>query len=270
MPHPPFIIKRPARVQYPIIVSVPHCGTMLPEAELALFEQSVAKKTADTDWWVHELYNFTQDMGITLIHAVYSRYVVDLNRDPGGQKLYSDQRVETGLYPLTTFHGESLYPQGFSLTDEIRKRRMDLYYKPYYQAIEALIQELKQEWREVLFYDAHSIARMVPTIRDKPFPDLILGNQDGKTADAAISEIARSHLSSGEYELAFNEPFKGGYLTRYWGKPQNGTHALQLEMSQDLYLKDNANELDSRKVARMQPLLEKTLRSLGEELKKRK
>ena len=101
------------------------------------------------------------------------------------------------------------------------------------------MQERLDEFGVCLLWDAHSIRRFVPTIQSEPFPDLILGDNDEKSADKKIIEIALSNLKNGKYEVNHNAPFKGGNITRSFGKPENNIHALQLEMAKTNYMDDD-------------------------------
>lgn len=261
----PYVVALPSKIKLPILISVPHCGMAIPETEKGAFLDEPLLRLDDTDWHVEKLYSFHEDMGVPLIHARYSRYVVDLNRPATGEKLYEDGRVETGLMPLKTFAGEALYRAGQEPTAAVRERRIKLYYEPYYARVAEILWQIRERFGQVLFFDAHSIRRTVPTIRPTPFPDMILGDHDGKTAASMLSETALEQLAKGPYKVAHNDPFKGGHLTRFWGRPKEGTHALQLEMSQDLYL-DGKRELSEEKCDELQPLLEETLTTLGERL----
>src|SRR5678809_303721 len=102
-------VLRPSSPIAPILLSVPHCGVEFPPEFINEFDPELIAKPDDTDWLVHRLYDFAPAMGITLVHAQYSRWVVDLNRDPAGKPLYSDGRIITGVCPTTTFLGQPLY-----------------------------------------------------------------------------------------------------------------------------------------------------------------
>src|SRR3712207_430138 len=98
MNNPYFIIEAKGR-KVPIILSVPHSGTEFPEELKAQYRPEMIEQPDDTDWFVHDLYNFAPELGITVIHAKYSRWVIDLNRDPTSEPLYNDGRIITGLTP---------------------------------------------------------------------------------------------------------------------------------------------------------------------------
>src|SRR5687768_15892192 len=105
----PYNISTPAAVEIPILISVPHCGIAFPEECKNEYDARLIERPDDTDWFVDRLYEFAPAMGMTTISATYSRWVIDLNRDPESKPLYSDGRIITGLCPTTDFLGSPLY-----------------------------------------------------------------------------------------------------------------------------------------------------------------
>ena len=262
----PYTIMRPKVSPIPIIVSCPHSGTEIPSEIRDGLRPEVAASLDDTDWYVHNLYAFAAEIGATIISAHYSRYVIDLNRNPEGQKLYSDARSETTLVPIRTFHGDRIYKDIEPDTAEI-SRRVEKYYLPYHKAIAALLQELQSTHKNVLLFDAHSIKRVVLSIRPKPFPDMILGDQLGRTAASTLSAAALKALGEDQkYHVSHNDPFMGGYITRSFGRSAPGIHALQLEMSQDIYMNPENQTRDARKEASVAKLLRSMLLTLAKHL----
>jgi len=258
-----FHIERPRGPRLPILLSCPHSGTEIPDAIARTMHPDVAAAVPDTDWFVHELYDFAPEMGITLIRARLSRFVVDLNRDPSGQKLYADGRSETTHVPVRTFAGAPIYHGGEPDQTEIA-RRMRLYFEPYHAQVAVLLDELRREHAHVLFYDAHSIRRLVPSVRPTPFPDMILGDQRGRTAAPILTETALRVLRrAGTYAVSHNDPFMGGYLTRRFGQPERGVSALQLEMAQDIYMDEDRGAHDATKQAAVARILRDTLTDLA-------
>lgn len=262
----PFFILPPRGPALPIVVSCPHSGTEIPADVAAMLEPAMARDVPDTDWFVNELYEFAADMGITVLSARYSRFLIDLNRDPDDKPLYTDGRHMTGLVPTTAFDTRPLYEAGKEPDAREIKRRVDAYYRPYHAKAQELVDGLKTRHKHVLFYEAHSIKRLVPSIRKTPFPDLMLGDQKGKTAAKALSDAALRALKRGGYDVAHNEPFMGGYLTRKFGRPDSGVHALQLEMAQDVYMDEAAAKRDAAKQARVRKTLQPTLAALAKVL----
>ncbi|HIP31308.1 MAG TPA: N-formylglutamate deformylase [Crocinitomicaceae bacterium] len=263
----PFIIIEPKTKKVPFILSVPHCGTEFPEELKGDYVPEMMANPDDTDWFVHELYNFASEMGITIIYAKYSRWVIDLNRDPESAPLYDDGRIITGLTTTTDFFGKDIYISEDKIPNQAEvERRLVKYYWPYYQKIISLLEERKREFGKVLLWDAHSIRRSVPTIRKEFFPDMILGNNDGKTADSQLISTTLSNLCSGEFEVSHNTPFKGGHITRFFGHPESNIHALQLEMNKILYMNDEEMQFNEVRANKVRIVLKKTFSQLLKQL----
>lgn len=256
-------VKFPTVPRIPILLSIPHCGTSFPEEIRDEYLPELIDAPDDTDWYVDRLYDFAPTMGITVISAVWSRWVIDLNRDPENKPLYDDGRIITDVCPLTTFLGQSIYLDGRTQMnhEEIARRRKS-YFAPYHLALRKMLDDLKDEFSSVLLWDCHSIRQSVPTIQEARFPDLILGSSDGKSADQKLIEVALQNLDNGGYMLQHNRPFKGGFITRNYGNPQDGQHALQLEMSKINYMDDSETSFHPERAKKMAELLINTLSSL--------
>jgi N-formylglutamate amidohydrolase len=206
-------------------------------------------------------------MGMTLIAAKYSRWVIDLNRDPQSKPLYTDDRIITPLCPATTFLGESLYLDERKEIDPIEvNQRLEKYYWPYHKTIEENLFRLKKKFGKVLLWDCHSIRQVVTTIQKEKFPDLILGDADGTSASPGLIETTLGVLDHGSYSVNHNHPFKGGYITRHFGKPSENIHALQLEMTKVNYMDDNETSYHQERANKMRLLLQKNFDRLIEQL----
>jgi N-formylglutamate deformylase len=263
----PYYLIEPTVSKVPLILSSPHSGVEFPDGLKSHFQPEMMAQPDDTDWFVHELYNFAPSLGITLIHAKYSRWVIDLNRTPKSVPLYNDGRSITELVPKTDFCGNSLYIDQQFIPDKAEiERRKELYYYPYYQKITELLTERIAKFGQVLLWDAHSIRRFVPTIQDAPFPDLILGDNDEKSANKEVIETALTNLKQGKYGVNHNAPFKGGNITRHFGKPEKNIHALQLEMAKTNYMNDDELTFNEKRANEVRGVLRPTFEKLIEVL----
>ena len=252
----PFFIVEPRTGKVPVILSVPHSGVEFPEELKSHYRPEMAAQPDDTDWFVHDLYDFAPELGVTVIHARFSRWVIDLNRDSESKPLYNDGRIITGLTTSTDFFGNEIYTdKKYVPNDAETTRRLKNYYEPYYRKIENLLEERINEFGRVLLWDAHSIRRFVPTIRSEPFPDLILGDNDEQSAGKEIINIALNGLRAGKYQVNHNTPFKGGQITRFFGKPETNVHALQLEMAKIHYMDDDELTFNEERAVEMRKVL---------------
>lgn len=246
----------------PILLSVPHCGTKFPEELKGLYDSQLISSPDDTDWFVDQLYDFAPEMGITMITANYSRWVIDLNRDPDSKPLYDDGRIITQLCPTQSFKGENIYLNNYAPNQNDIETRLQSYYWPYYNKIENELKGLKEEFGKVIFWDAHSIRQMVPLIRKDRFPDLVLGDNNGTTCAPVLANTSLDQLRRRGHDVKYNEPFKGGHLTRYFGRPESGQHALQLEMTKLNYMDDNEVSYSKPRAARMRDSLSMVFEAL--------
>lgn len=261
-------IKRPKGKKVPILVSVPHCGTTFPIAIRKHYNQALITKADDTDFFVNDLYDFVGEMGITMIYAHYNRWVIDLNRSPENQALYNDGRIITGLTPTTDFFGNPIYKSvKFEPSPKEIERRKQAYFIPYYQKIHTILEGFKKEFGVALLWDAHSIRRIVPTIHEGPFPDLILGNNEEKTAAQRLIQATLKGLKTSGLKLTHNTPFKGGNITRHFGNPAQNIHALQLEMVKTLYMDDSETVYHQERADAIRKPLKHTFELLSESLR---
>lgn len=229
----PLVIRRG---NAPLILSMPHVGTAIPaDIEARLVSPWLARK--DADWWIDALYAFAADLDATLIRAHWSRTVVDLNRDPSGVSLYPGQAT-TGLCPIETFDGEALYLPGEEPDAAEIAARTTRYFAPYHAALSEEISRLRMSRPTVVLYDCHSIRSSIPRLFDGKLPLFNLGTNTGKAAaPALVAKVAVILAGSGRSHVVGGR-FKGGYITRHYGRPEDGVHALQMELSCRGYLRE--------------------------------
>jgi len=217
----------------PLLVSMPHVGIELPQ-ELRAAMTPVAVAVADTDWHVDRLYDFAAELGASVLAARYSRYCIDLNRDPEGKSLYPGASV-TELCPTSTFDDEPLYVGAAPDQGEIRRRR-ETYWQPYHGKLREELARLRKKHPRVLLWEGHSIRSVVPRFFEGRLPDLNFGTGGGKTADPVLVERLLEVAGASRFSLVLNGRFKGGYITRAYGVPEQGVHAVQLELAQAAYM----------------------------------
>lgn len=258
-----FKYSKPTGPEVPILLSVPHCGTHIPDELRGQYIPEKIKFMDDTDWFVDKLYGFAPAMGIGMVAAHTSRWVIDLNRHPKSEPLYSDGRVITGLCPVTDFLGNSIYAdQRVSVAASDIAQRVETFYTPYHQAIANKLAELKAKFGVALLWDCHSIRQYVPAIHPEKFPDLILGDADGTSASPGVIELTLKMLEQSGRGVRHNHPFKGGHITRHFGMPSQNIHALQLEMTKVNYMNDVETEYHPERAAATQQILKQVFEKL--------
>lgn len=246
----------------PLLISMPHAGTGLP-AEIAQALTDEARQVPDTDWHLPRLYEGAQSLGASVLVATYSRYVVDLNRPPNGESLYPGQSV-TGLCPVDSFADTPLYRDGRTAVEpaEVARRRT-AYWQPYHAQLRAELERLLALHGKVVLWDAHSIRSVLPRFFAGKLPDLNLGTADGASCDPAwAQQLLQLAQQAPGHTAVLNGRFKGGYITRHYGEPARGIHAVQLEMTQCSYMQE-ALPFDylPERAARIQPTVQQLLQS---------
>ena len=243
------------RGRVPLLVSIPHMGTEIPPA---LRGDYVARalEVEDTDWHLDRLYAFAHALGASVLQPTVSRYVVDLNRPPDDTPMYPGAS-NTELCPSRFFTGDPLYREGLLLSDQQKAQRRATWWAPYHQALQDEIARLKAEHGRVLLWDAHSIRAEIPWLFDGRLPDLNIGTADGSSADAAITQaVAAAAARHPEFTHVVNGRFKGGYITRRYGRPAEHVHAVQLEMCQYLYMREAPPwNYEEARAANVQPVV---------------
>jgi len=225
----------------PLIISMPHSGTCIPEDIKCRFTPEAAL-LPDADWHLPILYDMAKEFDISVISAKYARYVIDLNRSPDNTSLYPGQDV-TGLCPIDTFAKRAIYLDKEQLDENEVQDRIEQYWQPYHQKLATELQRIKGIHGVAILWDAHSIASHVPRFFSGKLPDLNFGTANLTTCDVSLQDALaltmRESIHSKNYSHVFNGRFKGGFITRHYGMPNVNIHALQLEMSQSIYMEEN-------------------------------
>jgi N-formylglutamate deformylase len=243
----------------PLLVSVPHDGSEIPPA-LAARMTPRARIAPDTDWHVSRLYEVARDLGASIIRPRHSRYVVDLNRPPDDTSLYPGQNT-TGLCPAVQFTGEPVYLEGQGPTEDEIAQRVDTYWRPYHEALQAELRRLRDAHGRVVLWEGHTIrGSHLPFLFEGRLPDLNLGTSGGASCSPALQAKLEAVLASQqEFDWVANGRFKGGYITRHYADPSNGVDAVQLEMSQRLYMDEDTFEWDPAHAPRAQAVIRRLL-----------
>lgn len=228
--------------QAPLIVSLPHTGTHIPP--------DIDVRLEDTDWFVDQLYDFAAELGATAVRTSIARTVIDVNRDPSGASLYPGQAT-TELCPTTTFDGEPLQAPDEA---EIARRRT-LYFEPYHAALAEEIARLRATHLRVVVYDAHSIRSVVPRLFDGELPHFNIGTNSGASCDAGLTAAIERACDVAPFSQITNGRFKGGWITRRYGQPATGVHAVQMELACRGYMDEAAASYDPTRAAPMRAVL---------------
>ncbi|WP_431222643.1 N-formylglutamate deformylase [Serratia sp. L9] len=245
----------------PLLISIPHAGTRLtPAVEKGLTDD--ARPLPDTDWHIPRLYEFARAMGASILVGNYSRFVIDLNRPADDKPLYTT--ATTGLFPDVLFDGRPSFLPDAAPDDQERAGYLQNIWQPYHQQLQNELARQKAKHGYALLFDAHSIASVIPRLFEGKLPDLNLGTNSGESCATALSDrLVTCCEQQQQFSHVLNGRFKGGYITRAYGQPQEGVHAVQLELAQVNYMSEQYPfAFDAVRAAPLQRLLQQMLESM--------
>ena len=219
----------------PLLISIPHTGTDLLDLEPRLVSPWLARK--DADWWIERLYDFAADLDATVVRTTISRTIIDVNRDPSGASLYPGQAT-TGLCPTTTFDGEPIYRDSQAPDEREIAARRAAWFEPYHKALRDELVRLRADHSNVVLYDCHSIRSAIPRLFAGELPVFNLGTNSGASADSGLVAACVEVLSVSGQTHVVDGRFKGGWITRSFGLPARGVHALQMELACRAYMRE--------------------------------
>ena len=248
----------------PVVLGLPHTGTWLPEGVFGRLNAS-GRGLADTDWHVDELYAGLLP-GATAVRARFHRYLVDANRGPDDASLYPGQNT-TGLCPVTDFDGRPIWREGEAPGAEEIAERTARWHAAYHAALAAEIERVRAAHGVAILYDCHSIRSEIPFLFEGMLPDLNVGTAGGASCAPAVEAavLAGCRAATGMSYVA-NGRFKGGWTTRHYGRPEEGVHAVQMELAQSSYLAAEAPPwaVDAEKARRLRGYLRGILETLAD------
>jgi N-formylglutamate amidohydrolase len=267
-----FRLARPMGRPIPVLIEIPHAGTEIP-ADVA--DSVLATKLdvqRDADLFVDELYDDAPTVGAVLLAARYSRYVVDLNRfeedvdrravpdAPGGR-----HGLPRGVLWSETTDGRPAMRAPLSLA--AFTQRLDRYYRPYHRALATEVAALHERFGYVVVVSAHSMpstARALPGERALRRADVVPGTRGRSTAGAPVIDTVETHFRAAGLSVRHDDPYRGGATTVRWGRPEDGIHAVQIELNRALYMDEPALQRRPERMQWLRGLCSDLLRRLGE------
>ncbi len=239
----------------PLLISFPHVGTAIPADQQQRYTAR-ALEVEDTDWRLDSLYAFAADMGATLIVPKHSRYLIDLNRSSDNAPMYPGQN-NTELCPTRHFTGQALYLPGQEPDAAEISRRVSDYWAPYHRALAAQLARLKSEHGHAVLFDAHSIKSELPWLFEGRLPHMNLGTVQGSSCAPTLrAALAKVFEAQSTFSHVVDGRFKGGHITRQFGTPAQGVHAVQLEMCWRAYMEETPPYVwHEQRAAQVTPLL---------------
>jgi N-formylglutamate amidohydrolase len=250
-PDPPYALDGEAGWRVPLVFSSPHSGTIYTSAFVASSRLDPVMLRRSEDSFVDELFAGALTAGAPMLKALFPRAYLDVNREPweldpamfdGPLPEFVNSRsprVGGGLGTLARVvaNGADIYRGKLSFPEA--RRRVETLYAPYHAALEDLVARSVARFGRAALIDCHSMPSVGgPMDRDpgKRRADFVLGDCHGQACAPALIEAAEAHLKRAGFAVTRNDPYAGGHITRHYGKPAFGRHALQVEVNRALYM----------------------------------
>ena len=230
-----FSVVSPTENETPVVVEIPHAGLLVPPPFVRDIIAPVRALGRDADLLVDRLYVDAPLRGATLLVAHTSRYVVDLNRAEDDWDR-DGARMPRGLVWHTTTQGEACIGRPITRADV--DARLDRVHRPYHTTLKRLLAEKKSRFGIAVLLAAHSMPSVGRggVVR----ADVVPGTQGRTTAAGKLIDLVDAHARESGWNVRHDEPYKGGYSTRTYGRPQTGIHAVQVEIARRLYMDEVA------------------------------
>ncbi len=241
-------LRPPAGPAVPLVVTVPHAGTLVPADVAATLIAGPAVLRTLQDPWVDRLAEGAAGAGAWTLHTAWARAVADVNRAPNeldpagladgptlGWQASTKARAGLGVVP-TQVAGRPLYRGPLAVAEV--ERRLALAHRPYHERLAELLDTLTARFGEVLVLDLHSMPETAQL--GGAAVDVALGDRYGRTADACWVSLLADALAAAGLEVGRNRPYAGGYLAELHGRPKAGVHVIQIEFRRGLYMDETA------------------------------
>jgi N-formylglutamate amidohydrolase len=248
---PAFEIRRPpdGAPATPLVFASPHSGRIYPPDMRVAAGLSAQAVRRSEDALVDRLLDTAPSHGCTVIAARYARAYIDVNREPYelDAAMFSDQlpdyarsrtaRVAAGLGSIARIvaEGQEIYDR--KLTFAEAQARVESVHRPYHQALSALVAARRQAAGAAVLVDWHSMPAAATSVSGPAQgAQMVLGDRYGVACAPALIQTVERELQAMGYRVARNAPYAGGHTTEFYGRPRDGVHALQVEISRSLYL----------------------------------
>ncbi len=248
-------LRGPSAPALPLVFDSPHSGTDYPEDFGHQAPIAAVRKAEDT--YVDEIYDAAPAQGAVLLRALFPRSYIDPNRAaddldtsmiegdwPG--RVAPSAKTALGLGLLWSRYPPGLALYGRKLTVAEVRRRIEMYHKPYHDALRQALDAAYARFGVVWHINCHSMPSVSNDMSAEgsgvPRADFTLGDRDGTTCSAEFTETVRATLAAMGYRVTVNDPYKGSELIRAWSAPQAGRHSLLVEISRRLYMNEETFE----------------------------
>jgi N-formylglutamate deformylase len=253
-----FRIRRPDPSLYEVpllLYDSPHSGRRYPVDFETPLERVVLRRAEDA--YMDELLAGTTKHGAVVLDAICPRCIIDVNRaesdidvtllrEPWPGEVSPTDKSARGLGLVRRYVTPGVEINSRPLEVSELRDRINNSYRPYHEALDELVEEIKCERGFVWHINWHSMKSvgnaMTPDGAGAKRPDFVVSNRDGQSASSELTEWIVGALRSFGYTVSLNDPYKGGTIVERIGSPSDNIHSLQIEINRALYLDEERVE----------------------------
>lgn len=262
---------------YPFFVTIPHSGESVPDFCDWLHQLPETHLMCDVDRFVNRLYEPSlQKLNVPWIQTQWHRYAADLNRFSHDIDASSVEGCSTpagthpkGFHWVVTTTGLPLLKKPIS--QKTHQDLIDLIFTPFHQKVESQYQILKSSGhRQIYHLDVHSMPSVGTKMHRDPGEkrtDIVISDSYGKTSGPEFVDLVIAAYAKAGFKVGYNWPYAAGRVSEHYGQPQNGQHAVQVELSRALYMDESSKHLNEKSHVDVQIKIEKALGYIIENLK---
>jgi len=243
----------------PLLICLPHTGAAIPPAVESRMSATGRLKT-DMSWHLDQVFDLSEDLDATVIYSTISKLVADVDRAPTDFEVGEDS--STSCCPTLTLDGKKIYKYEEEPGAAEHEQRLLLFHDPFHKAIDAEIARLKQQHSEIAVFDCQSMRSRIKGFCDRGLPMVSLGTAEGKSCDAGLKDVvAGCFMGVTGFSIGIDDLFTGGHITRTYGDPRKGVHAMTIVVAQRAYLRHETPpfEPDRVRVQRLKGTMEEAL-----------
>jgi len=228
----------------PLIVMTPHSGRNYDKKFLKYANLKINELRNTEDFYVDNLF-FPKKEEFSFLKATFPRVFIDANRSPLeiDQTMWEESNLQNifdqdsfkvlngiGVFAKFNLFGKYIYSRKIPFKDA--KWRLFNFYFPYHRSIKEIVAKAKKNHKKIVALDCHSMSSGLVSKN----VDIVISNRDNKSSSKEILYLIKKSFINQNYRIGINDPFKGGFITSYYGKPEKNVHFLQIEINKGLYM----------------------------------
>jgi N-formylglutamate amidohydrolase len=130
---------------------------------------------------------------------------------------------------------------------DLHQQLTELIYGPFHSEIKKQYEDFKKQgFKNTYHLDCHSMPSLGTSAHNDPGEtraDIVVSDQKGKSSETDFVRLVIESYTKAGFKVAYNWPYYGGRVTQEYGRPLEGQHTVQIEMSRALYMDEKTKQM---------------------------